>query len=774
MKTGKKILILLAALILVAAGAGYLLLRGMLPPTRGQLMVPGGLDHSVRIRRNRYGVPLIEARTLPDMLFSIGFLHASDRLFQMDLSRRNAQGSLSEVFGERALDHDRRQQRLLVRESMDQDLKRVPDFLKSLMMHYCDGVNYYISQHPLPLEFKILGYKPGGWEIRDSLSILKNMQSILEGSGSELYNQQLRTALGDKKYQLLFRHRFTSPSIVGEGELRDTPQNTDLGALIARERLISEYQVGSNSWVIGGERTRSGMPILANDPHLPNVFPAFFYQVKCTFADQELCGNTLPGFPFLVIGRNRHLAWGFTNVGNDVIDYGVLEIHPRDPDQYRVGDQWRDFRIHNRLIRVKNGNPREVEVRKSIFGPVFRIGGRQVVRHAMFLYPTTTMEGIYRMNMAGDTGSFRKALVLFNSPGQNVVFADTAGNIGYYPTGLLPRRRLGDGSLPVRITDPAGLWDGFYPETEKPTIMNPAKSYIVTANNPILPDSGQDRFARTWHPAFRAARIEEMIGEHVTLSISQVTRIQGDCLLKNAQYLIDTFRELEFEDPDTQALADILRQWDCRANRGSAPALFYYFKRQLALAVFQDDLGESSELELVTGNLVYRLLRYPEFNAGDPVLQHFADDQDTPVIEKYQDQVIRALKITTRWWKGQKGKLDWGRVHQIAYRHPLGSVFPLGILNRGPYPVAGGNGAILATNFSYPDSFHVTQSPTFRLIIDLGDPSRSLLVNSSGQSGFFMSPYYDDQISLYTSLEYRGMEDFSGNHRNLVLIPGDR
>jgi len=774
MKIFKRTIIVIGATVLLALAVLYFILRGTLPPTRGEQIVAVGLKGPVTIQRNRFGIPDIQCDSLHDLLYSIGFLHASDRLFQMDLSRRDATGRLAEIFGTRALSHDRKQHEIGINESINKELKKLPVSLKNLLRNYCRGINDYIRRHPLPLEFTLLGYRPRDWEIRDSIAIMKNMQIILEGSGSELYHQSLRQALGDEAFHLLFKYRFASPGIIEETELDSAYKDPLFTTFLEGEQAVDDRQVGSNSWVLAGTRTYSQKPLLANDPHLPGVFPSYFYQLRARFRDHALCGNTLPGFPFIIIGRNQQLAWGFTNVGNDVIDYGILTVNPRDENQYLVDGRWVNFTYQTHRIAIKTKEPEMVKTRQSIFGPVFKMGDRFLVRHAMFLYPTTTAEACYRMNMAGDIRSFLKGLALFNSPGQNVVFADTAGNIGYYPTGRLPRRLLGDGSLPVRVTRSQGLWDGFHPENEKPVLINPPKGYIITANNPVFPGERRNRFAVTWHPSFRAHRIKEMIRDRTGITVEETTRMQGDCRLVSARFLLDTIPRLPASSLECREVLDRLRGWDCRARGGVEPALFYHFQHYLATAIFEDDLSDPKYRNLIRGNLLYRLLKFPVFDPQSPALKFFSDDRRTPATESYGDMVQRALKQTHRQWTADGKKLNWEGLHRLTYRHPLGSVFPLGFLNRGPYFMPGGNGAVLATNFFLRNPFQIRQLPTFRMVIDLADFSRSLLIHSSGQSGNFMSPHYHDQIALYTGLKYRKMEDFSGSQKILRLILAEK
>ncbi|MFW6128724.1 MAG: penicillin acylase family protein, partial [Candidatus Aminicenantaceae bacterium] len=370
MKKFKKILLIFLIIIIIIGGIVYLLLRSTRPQLKGKIVVSEGLKENVLIKRNDYGIPLIEANSFPDVLFTVGFLHASDRLFQMELSRRNAFGQLSEIVGEIALDHDKQQKRLMIEESVQREAKKVPASLKELVESYCEGVNYFINNKKLPPEFTLLGFKPEPWELKDSFSILKNIQLMLEGSGSELHNFFLIQAFGKEDSQIFRAGEHEYSPIIKESELDSAFTNKMLLSLLEQERQISELNIGSNSWVISGVHTLTGEPILANDPHLSCMFPSYFYQIKAIFEDRELSGNTLPGVPFVVIGRNETIAWGFTNVGTDVIDYSILKINPENENQYLVDGNWMDFETITKTIPVKKQEDVVIKVKNSLYGPV--------------------------------------------------------------------------------------------------------------------------------------------------------------------------------------------------------------------------------------------------------------------------------------------------------------------------------------------------------------------------------------------------------------------
>lgn len=405
----------------------------------------------------------------------------------MDLSRRMARGRLSEIFGERTRELDISRLDLLVPAALDEAENNLPPDLKKLLDHYCRGVNLFIETQNLPPEFHLLGYRPQPWQIIDCLAIFKNMEALLADSGGELNNLKLVQALGEKLTRQLTGGN-AGISIIGPEEWPSALRHPTLATEMARESEIAATAIGSNNWVVSGSRTLSGAPFLANDPHLPSQFPSYFYQIIARCGDLELSGNTLPGEPLVIIGRNRDLGWGFTNIGTDVIDYFILTRHPRNANLYRWEGRWQELRRIRQVLLVKGRGETSHETRYSVLGPVFEEGNLLLARHSIDQYPATVMEAIFGMNLARNSAEFLAALKKFSSPAQNVVFADRQGNIGYFPTGRVPRRGRGDGSLPQPAESAKDGWQGFFSEEEKPYLFNPAKGYVVTANNAVLPE----------------------------------------------------------------------------------------------------------------------------------------------------------------------------------------------------------------------------------------------------------------------------------------------
>ena len=734
---------------------------------------PGETKGKIVIERDKWGVPVIRTENRDDMFWAMGFVHASDRMFQMDLIRRLATGRLSEVFGRRALESDKEQKDLMIEEGISRSLQSIKPEFRTILESYCRGVNYYLKQFSLPPEFRLLGYSPEPWDIKDILAIFKRMEVILAGSGSELYNMKVHSALGaDKAGELLSGTH--GSTIINSDEYQNFIDHTTLKAAFRRELDNLEKFVGSNNWVVAGSRTVSGKPVLCNDPHLSNVFPSYFYQLELTSGEDELSGLSIAGSPFIVIGKNSKICWGVTNTGTDVIDYFILKTDPDDDGFYYLDGERTAFDIVEKKIRIKGGEVVLHPVKVSKFGPVMKTGDQFIARHSINEYPTTLLEAVYGMNFARNLEEFKAALTRWSSPAQNVVFADIDGNIGYYPTGLIPVRGSGDGSLPLSGVTIANLWRGFYDESSKPCIINPKKGFMATANNRVIPDTELPLFSGSWFPAFRGDRITELLSPVKKLSVEDHMAFQTDTYLKSGEFLMKMIKAHTPVSPGAVFTMTELKKWDLRADSGIGPLLFYRFENILAEEMFGDDLRDEETRSLLSRSWIYRLLGYPDGEYDADTLNRWADDLRTDKKENFSDIVERSLDLTHRDYQTRKsgGNQEWTTIHTLSYNHPLGSVFPLKyFLNKGPFGIKGGKDCLQIATFRDRLDFKTVHLSTFRLIIDMGEKNNSRMVNSSGQSGHFMSRFYDDQIGLYIAGKYRKFSNEPLRKYRIEIVP---
>ncbi len=775
-KVLKWIAIILLPSVLIALIIIFAYLNSTLPRTEGTVQIHG-IKNSIYISRNGYGIPRIIADNTDDMYFAIGYVHASDRLFQMDMVRRLATGRLSELMGKKTLHIDTYYKGLMTEDSIRKTMAEpLPEPIKKILSQYCRGVNSYIENEILPVEFKLLGYKPEKWTPFDIYTVFKNMENILAGSGNELNNLKLTRALGPEIASRLIRGTFGT-TIIREDEMGKDLSNAALRQFADLELAQLSSGIGSNNWVISGKKTQKGLPILANDPHLSNVFPSYFYQIYASDGKRIFSGNTIAGVPFIIIGRNESLGWGFTNTGTDVIDYFRLKVNEKG-NQYHFDGNWLDFKTVVKSIQVKGQADHKHRIRMTHLGPVYQDGKSQFVRHSIMEYPSTSLKAFYLMNISSSVSEFMDAMRHFSSPAQNVVFADQLGTIGYYPAGWIPKRRKGDGSLPVILTGESDLWDGFIDENRKPFLINPAKGFIVTANNAVIDAGSLPIFSINWYPSFRADRITELIQAKGRLSVADNQAIQSDTYLKSAGFLLGFLKDMRCKNPDAQSLLKRFREWNKCADGGIEPFLFYEFQRRLVSAIFDDELKKNGSNMTPSRSWLYKLLDYPG-QSKSPLLSRLADDVRTEAPESFEMAVQKALlEVHRSYLSNEKeiNRIQWEHLHTLHYKHPLGSVkFLAPLLNRGPHFMKGGKDCVLSASFR-SKNYRITWLSAFRMIIDFSDFSNSMMINSSGQSEHFMSPHYDDQIELYTQLKYRKMEDFRENDADmkkglLVLEP---
>ena len=425
---------------------------------------------------------------------------------------------------------------------------------------------------------------------------------------------------------------------------------------------------------------------------------------------------------------------------------------------------------------MKDAPEHVLKIRTSRLGPVQIEDGECLARHSVCDYPSTNLEAGFQMNMATSVDDFVTGLKRQTCPALNIVFADMNGNIGYFPTGLVPKRKKGNGELPLLATGTADGWDGFYSEEEKPYLLNPKKGFVVTANNAVLPDTRLPIFSAETFPAFRADRIEQLIRSKPKLSIQDNMDIQTDSFSKGAEFLISKIRGFTFDSNDAVFVMSQLKQWDFRMDAGIAPYLFYRFERHLIGNIFVDEFQNEDDKRLISNNWIYRLMNYPQQNAETDHFLAFVDNVKTPERESFRDIVEESLRETYADYKEKslQREPDWLTVHRLSYRHPLGRVPVLGsLLNRGPFGVKGGQECILSAGFNGRLGFDVSHMSTFRMVMDFSDFSKSQYIDSSGQSGHFMSPHYDDQIGLYVDLQYRDMEGISAKSSVLKIVPAN-
>ncbi len=775
---------LLILLILISI-IGVVLVRRPFPQTKGTLRLPGLLEQ-VDVFRDSYGVPHIYAANAHDLFMAQGFVHAQDRFWQMEFWRRSGSGTLSEILGSSALESDRFIRTVGWHRTAAQELELYNEVELDVLGAYAEGVNAYIEQNSgsLGLEFTVLGltgvsFDPEPWTPLNTLTYAKLMAWDLGGNRSaELTRAQIAARLGTESVnELMPPYNDDYPTIVAnavhEASLAAVPEDAfDLNVLGFGEGL------GSNNWVISGERTESGKPILADDTHLGIQMPSIWYEVglhcepigpECPF---NVVGFSFASIPGVIIGHNDHIAWGVTNLGPDVQDLFIEKINPENPNQYEFMGRWKDMEIIREEITVAGqDDPEVVNVRITDHGPIINdvIGGveeewsygwQPLAFSWTALQPGTTLRSMIMFNQASNWEEFRAALAYWDVPSQNFVYADVEGNIGYQAPGRIPIRAAGDGTMPVPGWTGAYEWVGYIPFDSLPRAYNPAAGYIATANNAVVGADYPYFISADWAPGYRARRIVEMIEADESITVEDVMTMHGDNVVVYAQDILPFLLQLPTTDAKQAQALDYLRDWDFNAERESVPAaIFESLRIHLVDRVYGDELGEQllrrSRSDLSVG--LSRML--PEAET------HWFDDVTTPEVESRDEILLLALGDTIDELSETLGEdmsaWKWGDLHTATFRNQsLGSSgvsIIEALFNRGPVAVDGTGGAVNATSYSMSDPYTVVAVPSQRQIVDLEYFERSLTMHTTGQSGHPFHPHYDDMIDPWRNIQYHPM-----------------
>ncbi|MBI3976310.1 MAG: penicillin acylase family protein [Armatimonadetes bacterium] len=755
------LLLVLVAVLALGAGSAYLIRRPF-PQISGTATV-AGLKAPVEVIRDRWGIPHIYAQNPHDLFFAQGYVHAQDRLWQMDLSRRLAAGRLSEIFGPVALEADRLMRVLGLRRAAEAawaaaaSAAGAPEAAAAIeaVQAYSAGVNAFIESRRdrLPLEFLLLRFQPEPWTPVDSLSFGKLMAWVLGGTWrTELLRAGLAIRFGDEGMRTLFPTQVPGTPTITAGGIPSIalPPGLPFASLLA-----GSPGAGSNNWVVAPSRSTSGA-LLANDIHLDVQMPSIWYENHLVGGPYDVIGASFPGVPSVVAGHNRHIAWGLTNVNPDVQDLYVERFHPRDPDRYFYQGQWVRATVVREEIRIKGRpEPEVVVVRVTRHGPVLNPAVRGLGAFMALRWtahdPDRILQAVLALDRAANWAEFREALREWSVPSQNFVFADRTGNIGFIAPGRIPIRPPGvDGRLPVPGWTGTFEWQGYIPHEELPTLFNPPGGVIVTANNRVAPPSYPYHLGEDFDVGFRALRITSRLEETARLSLDDFAAIQQDVTSLPARRFVAAWQDVRIDDADRAALFNEVKQWDGQVTAESRPALLYeVLLLRLAHVVFKDALDQ---------DLFRRYLR--QGDAPLLVLLEMSGRPDDPWWGEGRDRVIeQALRQTVRELEAALGDdrsaWRWGRIHTPTLLHPLGRQRGLGWIFNAVPPEMGGDGfTVNAAGFDPEEPYRTAVAPSYRQLIDTKDWSSARAIHPTGQSGLPFSRHYRDFVAMWAKGDY--------------------
>ena len=753
---------LLVLLVLALAG-GWIWQRGSLPTTEGSLALRG-LRAPVTITRDDWGIPTIRAESEADALFALGFAHAQDRLFQMDLTRRLGAGSLSQVLGRATVQADRVMRTLDLYGVAKRNLRHLSPEARAALDHYVAGVNAYIDTHegPWPMEFYILAYRPEVWTAADSLVWGRLMALQLSMNyGQELLRAQLLPVLSAEEIHQLFP-AYPADAPVATKDLAALEQRGVLRGLAEALPWMIGPKSASNAWALAPARSSTGGALLANDPHLGLQAPGYWYLARLEYEGRVLAGATAPGIPFLVIGRNDTLAWSFTTTHGDTQDLFIETIDPADPGRYLTREGPQAFKTRQETIAISEAEPLRFTVRETYHGPVLSdalpaaaavVPENQVLALAWpgLLDDDRSGEALFRLNHASDVEEALVALRDLQSPQQSMILADAQGRIVLAVPGRVPIRARGDGLLPVPGANGEYDWVGWVPYEELPRLADPASGQLVTANNKAVPDDYPHLIATEWYFPSRAQRIDEVLREKAVHSPQEMVALQSDALSVGAREILPLLLEMTGEKPEADAALALLRQWDYVMRR-DAPQPLIYSAWILALErrLLADQVGELLP-ELMSGSEQ----RLRAILAPDSL---FCDDTTTTETEDCPTAVRQALDETlaalVRLYGDEPADWRWGEAHVARFDHPvLGYIPVLGDVVAYEVPTDGGQDTVNRGGSSFippmPAAFHHRHGAGFRAVFDMANPDASLFVTATGQSGNPFSPHYGDMAPLW-------------------------
>ncbi len=784
-----------------AAGVGIAAtLRRPLPRTSGHVPLRG-LTARAAVHRDRWGVPHIYAEHNHDLFAALGYVHAQDRLWQMELNRRTGHGQLAEIFGPVALSSDQFIRTLGFSRLVQRELPLLDDETRTILEAYVRGINGCLESISgrLPVEFGLLGFQPRPWEVADILIWPKVMALNLASNwSSELFHAHVVAALGVERAETIAPHYPGEAAItIPRGAIYTTHLGDDDALRLAAEAGLFTGDTGapqgSNAWAVAGSRTTTGRPLLANDPHLGLGLPGIWYAAHLDGGDFQVAGATFPGTCGVVIGHNRHIAWGVTNAMVDTQDLYIERFHPKDPDRYEWCGEWREVESLREEIVVKGQKEVVlVDVRLTHHGPIidevsgpsgsrlresFASNAAEASTHTALALRWTALEpspmlprAVLRLNRAHNWASFRAALEDWDIAPQNFVYSDVAGHIGYSVAGTLPIRAQGDGRLPVPGWDGAYEWTGFIPHAEIPWSFDPPSGVTVTANHRIVaPDyPHHDAIHGEYANPYRAERILELLEQTREHDVRSFARIQNDVRSLPGLQLARLVAQLRPpEAPLARAAYDLLRSWDGELHADSAAGAVYdilryhlmrsayaelgeLFGAQAALGTFGTTPG-SLYLDRAVPGLLDRMGAAPSLVAPDPWLGGGRSWAAIlyEALERSVEELRERLGSDPERW-------SYGRLHSLMLRHPLGNVPALApLFNRGPWPTGGDldtvNQHFLPRN---PVAGPRYNAASYRQILDPGDWNSARIILPAGQSGHPASSHYADMAAPWRAGAY--------------------
>lgn len=774
----------LVILLLAVAAAGYWfrsMARSALPQLDGTLRV-SGLTAAVTVTRDNRGVPTIEASNLDDLFFAQGYVTAQDRLFQMDGMRRFAAGELSEIVGEAQLEHDKQQRILGLKVAAQKTIETISPEDRSHFEAYARGINAFIQSHRdrLPIEFRILRYAPKQWTIEDSALIGAYMVEDLSTSPRHaLTREKILAKLGPELTADLYVNSSwrDRPPSVARPTLEPENDSAEESSVAADSHGVDSLPnhagiefpqasffddpplvLGSNDWAVSGAHTVTGKPLLSNDMHLGHQMPNLWYAAHLRCGDLDVAGVTLPGYPYVIVGHNQRIAWGFTNVGPTVEDVYIETFNAAG--QYLTPEGWKEPERRREVIHVKGKPDVVVDVLLTRHGPIVTDLVPGETRKLALRW--TLYDGIRNPFFAVDSSrnwaEFERAFSEFDAPGQNVVYADVGGNIGYHTTGKIPIRASGDGSLPENGSDNSHEWTGYVPFDKLPSVFNPPSGIIATANGRIAPNDYPYSLSVEWEAPWRTNRIYRVLGSGKKFSPVDMLSLQTDIYSELDRYCAERFVYAvdHAKSPSQRAknAAELMRQWDGRMTADSvAPTIAVRSRAELTRLLLEAKLGPApKDPEQAKATLNWKSYSWMMETVWlDNVIAHQPKRWLPDTYANYDELLAAAVESAVNDLNAPKdlSTWKWGKFNSVNIQNPVLGQIPILRKFTGPglQEQSGSPYTVKAVAKTY--------GPSERLTVNLANLDDSTLNLVTGEAGNFLSPYYMDQwAAWYTNFTF--------------------
>lgn len=804
-KTIKLLLGLLFVFITILIASGvivYFILKSYDPVYEGEIKL-NGIKSEVKIYRDSNAVAYIKTENFLDAIFALGFVHAQERMFQMDVARRAGEGKLSEIFGNKTVPFDKMFKTIGLYPSVCEDYSRLNDITKKILDSYSKGVNNYIksTDGKYSIEFDILGYQPYLWKPEHCLLVAKLMAWELNLSWwTDIAFAHLVQKFGAERVAAIIPgFNENAPTIIphydkGVAQISLDLINTDIK--FRKFFGIEGTHIGSNNWIVNGKKSASGLPIIANDPHLAFSLQGKWFVASIQSDSLNVDGFTIPGLPGVVIGKNQNIAWAMTNVMTDDADFYIEKLDSSGT-QYFLNSSWHELNTRKDTIAVKDSSAVVLEIKTTHRGPI--ISGTHsynemfpdsIQQTASLSMRWTALDfsdefyAIYLLNTAANWNQFINALKYFTVPGQNFVYGDRKGNIGYVCAAKIPLRNTNSPTMVYDGTNDLHDWKGFVPYEQMPKLFNPSENFIASANNKTI-KSFPYHISNIWEPSSRIERIVDLLNSKEKHSIDDCKIYQMDIISKHAQkivpYILSAFTDARISDKNLSLALNLITKWDFSMTKESQiPSIYLTFFQKFLENIFLDEMGESSFNEYVfVANVPYRIT---EQLLGQNNSDWF-DNINTPGIETRDDIIRKSFIDALEFLENKLGDdityWQWSNLHTITFEHPFSGVSKAldKIVNAGPFEIGGDGTTLFNSEYSFTEPFGTKLGPSMRFIYDFANPDEFYYVLPTGQSGHILNDNYKNMIELWLEGKYYKLSTKHNSNTNklklLLLIPKD-